>query len=160
MKKFNKTKKLVKDFYKAAEQLKEKLGCILFQLPPNVHYKEKKLKEIISQLNPKYKNVLEFRHESWWNPKVYKELKKNKIIFCTVSAEGLPSDIIKTADDIYIRFHGLKWYDYDYPKRALQNYVKKIKKLKPKNLWCYFNNDSNAYAPKNCLTLKTLLEKS
>src|SRR3989344_4599574 len=79
MKKFVGTKKLIKDFYKVTNVLKEKLGCVLFQLPPSLHYHEEKLKEILDQLDRDKKNVLEFRHPSWWNENVYKVLKPKNI---------------------------------------------------------------------------------
>lgn len=157
LKKFKGTKKIVDDFYKVVSELREKLGCVLFQLPPNVHYHKEKLKEIIKQLNPKYKNVLEFRHPSWWNKETYELLKDNNIIFCIVSGPGLPEDFIKTSKDIYIRLHGKSWYDYNYSKKELREYAQKIKKAKAKTAWAYFNNDYYAYAPKNCLELMKLL---
>ena len=76
MKKFKETQRLVKDFYNVVEELKEKLGCLLFQLPPNLRFNPKKLKEILSQLDPEKKNVLEFRHPSWWNKEVFEALKE------------------------------------------------------------------------------------
>ena len=158
VKKFKNSKSAVNRFYKMADLLKEKLGCILFQLPPNLKYSEKKLNEICKQLNPKYKNVIEFRHSSWFNADVYKKLKQNKIIFCIISYPGLPEDKIKTVNDIYVRFHGKPILDSsNYSKTHLKDWAKQIKKLKPKNIWWYFNNDALARAPKNCLELKKII---
>ena len=134
------------------------MGCFLFQFPPSLHFSKGKLDEIIRQLNPDKLNVLEFRHPSWFIPEVYDKLKDNSIVFCTVSAPGLPEDFVKTADDIYVRFHGKEsWYAYDYSKEELEEWIKKIKGLRPKRAWIYFNNDANAYAPFNALTLKELV---
>jgi len=159
MKKFNKCKRLVNDFYKAADALNEKLGCILFQLPPNLHFHSDKLKEIIKTLNTDYKNVLEFRHESWYTKEVYDILKENNIIFCAISHPLLPEDLIKTSKDIYIRFHGKKsLYGSNYSRKELQTWTRKIKKSKAKNVWAYFNNDFGGYAPKNALELRKILK--
>jgi uncharacterized protein YecE (DUF72 family) len=158
IKKFKDTKQLIKDFYKLGDDLIEKMGCYLFQLPPNLKFSEGKLKEITSQLNSERKNVIEFRHESWFNAEVYEEFKKNNIIFCILSSPSMPEDFVKTADDIYIRFHGKRsLYASNYSNKELGEWVKKIKKSSAKNSWAYFNNDANAFAVKNALEFKKLL---
>ncbi len=158
-KKFKDSAKLVRDFYKVGDALKEKMGCFLFQLPPNMKFNEKKLAEIVSQLDPDRKNVVEFRHGSWFREEVYEEFRKNNVIFCTVSAPELPDDFVKTASDVYIRFHGRgRWYAGYYGDRELSEWARKIKRSKSENAWAYFNNDANAYAVKDCLRLKKILE--
>ena len=42
------------------------MGCFLFQLPPSFHYTPERLKNILKQLEPNRRNVVEFRHASWW----------------------------------------------------------------------------------------------
>lgn len=62
---------LLKNFYeRCAEGLQDKLACILFQFPPSYHYTPERLEFIIGQLDLNFKNVIEFRHESWWIPEV------------------------------------------------------------------------------------------
>lgn len=159
IKKFKNCKKLIDSFYKIGEELKEKMGCFLFQLPPSLHFSKRKLEEIIRQLNSEKTNVIEFRHKSWFIPEVYEKLKTNGIIFCIVSAPELPEDFVKTADDVYIRFHGkTNWYADNYSDEELREWAKKIKKSKAKRIWVYFNNDANAYAPWNALKLRKILE--
>lgn len=158
IKKFNGTKRLIKEFYRIGDELREKLGCFLFQLPPSVKFNEKKLEEIINQLDMEKKNVIEFRHKSWFTKEVYKILRKNKIIFCIVSSPTLPEQFVKTVPDVYIRFHGHdRWYASNYTDSELKKWVEKIKKSRAKQIWAYFNNDFNANAPKNALTLRKLL---
>ena len=66
------------------------------------------------------RNVVEFRHGSWWNEDVYAAFRETGTIFCSCSGPLLPDALIKTADDIYIRFHGLtRWYRHDYTKEEL-----------------------------------------
>ncbi|MFQ6060605.1 MAG: DUF72 domain-containing protein [Thermoplasmata archaeon] len=158
-KKFKGTKNLVRDFYRVADVLGEKLGCILFQLPPSLHYSEKKLMGMLDQLDREKKNVFEFRHRSWWNENVYEMMKEQNIIFCIVSGPKLPEEFVKTAEDIYLRFHGKKWYRYNYSEEELRGYAEKIEKMQARNIWCYFNNDFNAYSVDNCSQLRDLLEK-
>ena len=72
-KKFNECERMLGDFYGSIQQgLQQKLGCVLFQLPPQLIYSEALLEKLIINLNPSYKNVIEFRHESWWNKVVFK----------------------------------------------------------------------------------------
>src|SRR5439155_15469624 len=61
---------LLKDFYASVQEgLNDKLGCILFQLPPRIIYSDEVLNRIIESLNPAFNNVVEFRDKSWWNKK-------------------------------------------------------------------------------------------
>lgn len=160
IKKFKNCKKLINDFYNLGESLKEKIGCFLFQLPPSLKYSKEKLKEIINQLDNEKLNAIEFRHFSWFNSEVYDSLKKNHLIYCIVSAPYLVEEFVKTAQDIYLRFHGrTSWYGSNYSIKELKSYAWKIKKLKARNNWIYFNNDAHAYAVKNCRQLKELLTK-
>jgi hypothetical protein len=53
------------------------------------------------------RNVVEFRHKSWWNEDVYAAFREAGIIFCSCSGPRLPNDLIKTADEIYVRFTAL-----------------------------------------------------
>ena len=159
IKKFKGTDELIQTFYKLGDALKEKMGCFLFQLPPTLTFSEERMQEIVEQLDPEKKNVIEFRHQSWFRDEVYRELKKQGIIFCTVSSPSLPETIVKTARDVYVRFHGKgSWYVSKYTEKELQSWARKIKQAKARNVWAYFNNDRNAYAVKNARSLRNLLE--
>lgn len=147
---------LVKKFDKLAVLLGEKLGGVLYQLPPSLHFDLEKLEKFLSIL-PERRNVIEFRHTSWFCNETIKLLNKYKIIFCVVSAPKLPEMVKKSTNEIYVRFHGREWYRYDYTKKELKNWAQQIKRLKPKNTFIYFNNDFNAYAVKNAKTMKCLI---
>jgi uncharacterized protein YecE (DUF72 family) len=72
----------------------------------------------------------------------------------------LPDELIKTADDIYIRFHGIKtWYRHDYTNEELAGWAKRIGESKAKTVWAYFNNDRDGYAIKNARALSRLLRR-
>jgi uncharacterized protein YecE (DUF72 family) len=106
VKRFSGTKTLVRDFGYIADLLGPRMGCFLFQLPPSFHYSRARLDRIVSQLDPTHRNVVEFRHASWWNERVYTAFRAAGIIFCSCSGPKLPDELIATADDIHIRFHG------------------------------------------------------
>jgi len=160
IKRFIGTKELVKDFGYIADLLGERMGCFLFQLPPSFHYTPGRLKSIINQLEQGRRNVVEFRHASWWNDNVYAAFQKAGIIFCSCSGPRLPDYLVKTTDDIYIRFHGTKqWYRHDYSIEELQQWADRIYKTQAKRVWVYFNNDRNGYAIKNAKILLNLLRQ-
>jgi len=96
------------DFYGTIrEGLKEKLGTVLFQLPPRTDYTEERLEKIIGSVDNSFVNVLEFRHDSWWNAEVYRKLAKAKITFCGMSHPDHPQDIIHNTSTLYYRLHGI-----------------------------------------------------
>jgi len=157
--KFNATEEYTANFYKLAHLLKEKLLCVLFQLPSMINKNMDLLQTIVAQLDPGVMNVLEFRHESWWDSEVYDYMDKHDVVFCSVSASELPETLVKTGQGIYVRFHGKDdWYKHNYPDEELAAWAKKIKQQNASRVLCYFNNDFNANAPRNCLTLKKMLE--
>ena len=158
VKRFKGTKTLIKDFGLIADLLGPRMGCFLFQLPPSFHYTPAALARIVSQLEPTRKNVVEFRHASWWNKNVYQAFRETGTIFCSCSAPRLPDEVVKTADDIYVRFHGTKrWYRHDYTKEELGVWAHRIVASGAKTVWAYFNNDRDMYAIKNARQLRKLL---
>ena len=159
IKKFSGTKTLVKDFGMIADILGERMGCFLFQLPPSFHYSKARLNTILCQLDPGRRNVVEFRHASWWNETVYAAFRHSGIIFCSCSGPRLPDVLVRTADDIYLRMHGPeRWYRHDYSKAELAEWARRIKASGAKRAWVYFNNDYGAQAPKNARALRRLLK--
>ena len=161
IKRFSGTKTLVRDFGLIADLLGPRMGCFLFQLPPSFHYTRVRLKRIVEQLDHRRRNVVEFRHKSWWNETVYEAFRERGTIFCSCSGPRLPDQLIKTADDIYIRFHGVKkWYQHDYSKAELAAWAQRIEGSGAKTVWAYFNNDRNGYAIKNARALSRLLRRS
>src|ERR1700710_918886 len=128
VKRFKGTKTLIRDFSIIADILGERMGCFLFQLPPSYRYTKGRLGAIVTQLDPTRRNVVEFRHASWWNEEVYKAFRKARIIFCSCSGPRLPDELIRTADEVYIRLHGPKrWYRHDYSKSELATWADRIK---------------------------------
>jgi uncharacterized protein YecE (DUF72 family) len=161
VKRFRGTKLLVRDFGYIADLLGEWFGCFLFQLPPSFKYTPARLKLIIDQLDHTRRNVLEFRHASWWNEKVYAAFARTGTIFCSSSGPKLPDTFVKTADDVYIRFHGVKqWYRHDYSNAELGAWAEKIKASGAKRIWAYFNNDRNGHAIKNAKQLLKILKST
>jgi uncharacterized protein YecE (DUF72 family) len=104
--KFNNVQDRVNELYEVITNgLQEKLGPVLFQMPPNFVYSEERLDKILRSLDPSFTNVVEMRHESWWKPDVYAELTKRNISFCGMSHPTLPADVIQNTPTLYYRLH-------------------------------------------------------
>lgn len=158
IRKFEDTETLVKDFGMIADILGERMGCFLFQLPPSYRFTEERLNTILSQLDHTRRNVVEFRHPSWWNEMVYSAFRQKGTIFCSCSAPRLPNVLVRTADEVYLRMHGPeRWYRHDYSEGELSEWVAKIRDSGARRAWVYFNNDYEGFAPKNALTMRRLL---
>lgn len=155
IKKFKDCKNLIEDFYQICKNgLNEKLACILFQFPPSYDYNKERLNEIVINLNPQFRNVIEFRHESWWNDEVWEIFLENNITFCSVSYPNLPETIFTEFPLIYIRFHGnLKLFYSGYATAKL-NQVKN--KVEDKNAFVYFNNTASTEGILNALEFKKI----
>ena len=152
------TDRLVREFYQIAEVLGEQMGCFLFQFPPSYKYTPSRLKSIIGQLDPAYRNAIEFRHKSWWRKAVYKQFREAGLIFCSVDGPRLPNELVKTSDAIYLRFHGrTRWYRHDYSDEELTDWVKKIRQSNASEVWIYFNNDREGFAIRNAQEMMRLL---
>ena len=160
IKKFKGTKTLIRDFGIIADILGERMGCFLFQLPPSYRYTKARLASIVGQLDPLRRNAVEFRHKSWWNEDVYSAFRNAEIIFCSCSGPRLPDELIKTADEVYLRLHGpVRWYRHNYSDGELGKWAERIRKSGARRTWIYFNNDYGAHAPGNARTLHSLLTK-
>ncbi|MEJ6979582.1 DUF72 domain-containing protein [Pedobacter sp. P351] len=160
-KKFIGTTDLITDFYNTIrEGLQDKLGCVLFQLPPNFHYSEDHLAKITSSLDNSFLNVVEFRHASWWTENVYEKLALKNISFCGMSHPTLPHDIISNTSLLYYRMHGEgQLYSSNYENHQLQNFVTEIKTKKNiKDAYIFFNNDIHTYAVYNALEMLKMTE--
>jgi uncharacterized protein YecE (DUF72 family) len=145
---------LIRDFGHIADLLGPHMGCFLFQLPPSFHYSRARLERILSQLDPGRRNVVEFRHRSWWQEQVFAAFRARGTIFCSCSGPWLPDELVKTADDVYIRFHGIRqWYRHDYSAKELTVWAERIKASGARRVWVYFNNDRDGYAIKNARAL-------
>lgn len=158
IRKFEDTGTLVRDFGYIADLLGSRMGCLLFQLPPSYDYSPARLQQILAQLDPTRRNVVEFRHPSWWRDEVYAAFEAARAIFCSVSGPRLPDPVIRTADDVYVRFHGVeRWYRHDYSEAELIDWAQRIRDVGPRRVWAYFNNDFDGYAIKNATMLSRLL---
>ena len=159
-KQFLNVREMLSDFYATVRDgLQEKLGCVLFQMPPRFAYAEERLERILNNLDPSFLNVVEFRHPSWWNEEVYDTLAKKNISFCGISHPILPGDIIKNTPLLYYRLHGeAQLYASNYEISQLRAIVNEIKEAKNiQEVYIFFNNDIHTYAIYNAREMQKMI---
>ena len=159
-KQFHDSTRMITDFYETInEGLKEKLGPVLFQMPPRFSYDEERLELIIKNLDPSFNNVAEFRHDSWWRQDVYKTLADHNITFCGMSHPTLTDDVIINTSSVYYRFHGVpNLYRSPYSKDFLQKVTDVVKQnSRVREGWFYFNNDYDAVGVRNAQEMEELV---
>jgi uncharacterized protein YecE (DUF72 family) len=145
-------------------QLKNHAGPILYQLSPNWHCDPKRLEYFLRQLPRPWRHVLEFRHPSWCHKDIRSLLVKNKVSWCIhdMRDSGCPAWV--TGPLVYIRFHGPASAQSEecpgcYSSSHLEDWAERIRVYARWGLdvFAYFNNDSQGFAVKNALKLKSLL---
>lgn len=150
----------LQNFLARAGFLQDKLGPLLYQLPPGMKRNDEALEDFLAILSRQYRHVFEFRHKSWFDDSVFDILKEYNAGLCVFDMPDFSCPVVTTADFAYVRFHGstgLYWSCYS--DKELYDWAKKIKELS-KNLetvYIYFNNDAGAYAVNNAKTLGRLL---
>jgi len=161
MKKLKGAKDALSTFLKSAMILRDRLGPILFQLPPHWKCNTERLEHFLSLLPSGLLYAFEFRDDSWFDDRVFTLLKKKNSSLCIYHMPDFLSPIKVTADFVYIRFHGAKsLYGGKYSRSELMKWSEMIKGFKEKGLdiYAYFNNDAHGYAVENALELKDILE--
>jgi uncharacterized protein YecE (DUF72 family) len=160
IKKLNDIADPLQTFLDRACHLKEKLGPILYQLPPSIHRNDERLKAFLSLLPKDINHAIEFRHESWIDDQVFDILRHHNVGLCVFDMPGFRCPLVTTADFAYLRFHGSSGlYSSCYSDGELEGWARRIKKV-AKGLdavYIYFNNDAEGFAIKNAITLKEKL---
>ena len=144
--------------YGAVAGFGEKLGVILFQLPPSLAFDEKIFRDFCESLDPQARHALEVRHPSWIDDQVFGILKEFNIALCVADTAGrYPFCEEMTADFVYIRLHGSqKLYASPYGEEELQAWAEKVD-LWGKDAFIYFDNDYEGHAVNNAKRLKEIL---
>jgi uncharacterized protein YecE (DUF72 family) len=159
-KQFHGVGQLLGDFYDTTGRgLLDKLGPVLFQMPPRMAYDADRLTRILDCLDLSFVNVLEFRHPSWWREEVYEALRQRGVAFSGQSHPQLPDAIIATSPTLYYRFHGVPdLYASPYPLDFLQRVATEVITAPGvEQAYLYFNNDIGGSAIGNAQEMRGLI---
>lgn len=161
IKKFTDCNEEIEKFYSVSrEGLKDKLACVLFQLPPSFSYSSERLETIVTSLDYSFDNVIEFRNESWWRQDVIESLANHNIIFCSVSYPKLPTSVIRTASTGYARMHGNpKLFYSEYTMQQVEDIGIDLTNQDFKEVFLYFNNTASTAGIINALEAKRIIRK-
>ncbi len=141
--------------------LGDKAGPVLFQLPPQFEADPERLGAFFKLLSNKRRYSFEFRHPSWYCPRIMRMLADENISLCLSDHHDAPAPWKRTADFVYVRGHGPGGdYKDNYPPAALGAWAKRIRSWKAQgcDVFVYFDNDQKSAAPADALKLRGLLE--
>ncbi|MGM5487626.1 MAG: DUF72 domain-containing protein [Nanobdellota archaeon] len=141
----------LQDFYRITKNLGKKMGCHLFQLPPNFQKNEtniERLKAFLGALDKRKDNAVEFRNEDWFHADIFALFRKYNVSLCVTPEH----DIAFTGKLAYLRFHG----EERYSSETIHYFAQRMRDCHGK-AYCYFNNDHKAYAALNAKELKEVI---
>lgn len=142
--------------------LEEKLGPLLFQLPPHWHYNGERISAFLDSLSKDFRYAFEFRDRSWINEECYELLAEHGAAFCIYEIDGFLSPREVTADFVYVRLHGPGGpYQGNYDSQTLAGWAGAFStwSRQGKSIYCYFDNDEAGYAAQNAQTLQSMLQR-
>src|SRR5438309_1420190 len=100
-------------FCDTARTLGDKLGPVLFQLPPNFRKAADRLADLLAQIPPGLRVAFEFRHASWFDDEIYALLRPRNAALCIADTEAGATPAVATADWGYARLRAVEYGDDD-----------------------------------------------
>ncbi|HET9103631.1 MAG TPA: DUF72 domain-containing protein [Solirubrobacteraceae bacterium] len=144
-------------FYERIEPLiaAGRLGPVLWQLPATFHRDDARLDSWLAAL-PAGRHTIEFRHPSWFVAPVLRRLRAHGVALTIGDHPERPfQTYAATADWRFVRFHfGARGRSGNYSAAELDTWARRIAQWRRRTeVYAYFNNDWNAYAPANAREL-------
>ena len=121
---------------KTVAVLGDRLGPILFQLPPNMKCDHDRLTAFLSRLPRGRRYAMEFRHESWFDDVTFDALRDNDVAFVVSEQEEFASPVRATASWTYMRPHRL-----DYEAAGFALWARRLKELGRDTNYVFFKHD-------------------
>ena len=129
---------------KTSSLLGERLGVVLFQLPPNMKKDVERLKEFLDLLPAETRAAFEFRHESWFDDETLDLLRTKDCALVVSDTDEKPlSEIISTARWGYLR---LRRTSYD--ENDLAEWLKRVREQKWKDAFVFFKHEDEGVGPR------------
>ena len=141
---------------RACAELGDKLGPLLFGLPPNMKKDVARLREFVDGIPRGPRVAFEFRHDSWFDDEVYDVLRGRDAALCIAEADdddGLTTPLVATAGWGYLR---LRKADYD--AAALRAWAGKIKAQRWSDAVVYFKHEDGGTGPRFAAELVGLVK--
>jgi uncharacterized protein YecE (DUF72 family) len=134
----------VASFCEVAGSLGDKLGAILFQLPPNLKKDLSLLEAFLADLPPKVCGAFEFRHPSWFDEAVFSRLAAKNLALCVADSEKLSTPLRITADYAYFRLR-----DEGYTLDAIRRWGDDIARATAdcRDVFVYFKHEDEGKGP-------------
>jgi uncharacterized protein YecE (DUF72 family) len=124
------------------QALGDKLGPILFQLPPFMKKDLLRLDDFLAALPKRLRPALEFRHESWFSDDVYACLRARHAALCIAESEDLATPLVATTDWGYLR---LRRQDYD--QAALASWAARVTPQPWAETFVFFKHEDEGKGP-------------
>jgi uncharacterized protein YecE (DUF72 family) len=143
--------------------LGDRLGPILYQLPPRFRINLDRLTEFLELVPKDVTNVFEFRDPSWYSDETMALLDRYGASFCVHDMAGSATGRIAVGAAAYVRFHGgVGKYWGRYSDEALLSWTDWLvgQARSGRSVWAYFNNDIDAHAIADALTLKAMVAQA
>jgi uncharacterized protein YecE (DUF72 family) len=137
-----------------------KMGPVLWQLPERFRRDDERLAQALERLPPAQHHAFEFRHESWMADDVLALLREHGVALVIGDHPQRPWQRHElTADFTIVRFHyGARGRRGNYSDRELAQWSGRIAGWsREATVFAYFNNDWEAFAPRNAARLQALL---
>lgn len=160
MKKLRDPRQTVQPFLERISLLGEKLGPILFQLPPRWRFNASRLALFLRTLSRQFRYAFEFRDQTWLNDETFDLLAGSNAAHCIYDLNGFVSPEKITTDIAYVRLHGPGGpYEGSYGSSALNDWAASFSawRRRCEAVYCFFDNDQSGYAPENAQRLQTML---
>jgi uncharacterized protein YecE (DUF72 family) len=121
---------------KNTSKLGDRLGPILFQLPPNLKKDANRFRGFLGLLPSDRRYVFEFRHESWFDDEVFDAMRERDIAMCVAEQDEFKCPMVSTATWGYLRLHKL-----DYQSAELVDWAKCVGAQQWKEAYVFFKHD-------------------
>jgi uncharacterized protein YecE (DUF72 family) len=124
--------------------LEDRLGVVLFQLPPNMKKDLERLETFLKDLSPATPAAFEFRHPSWFDDDVLALLRSQNRALVVSDTDDLPANHIdKTADWGYMRLRRVQYSEAD-----LIEWLKKLRAQEWKTTYVFFKHEDEGTGPR------------
>jgi uncharacterized protein YecE (DUF72 family) len=126
-----------------AGALNERLGPLLFQLPPNLKKDAPRLREFLALLPPHLRAAFEFRHPSWFDQEILGLLRGHQVALCIAEAEDdLEIPFESTADWGYMRLRRP-----DYGDAEMRAWIKRVMQQDWRDAFVFFKHEDAGKGP-------------